>query len=394
MTFSLDQIPRKNMKAHPTRTIILMVLTAVQVMSILTGLFLVSAMRQELQLVQLRLGADLLVYPTQAMSKISKDALLMQGTPVLVYKSRSMLSRLTDNENIAAVSYQIYISDKTAEGETIFITGYDPDTDFVIAPWIAEGQSFKPEDETVIVGSKVKTSADNTISLFQKERLVSGHLLETGSELDEMAFVNLNTLNSLIKDSAEAGIQTFAKVDPCNVWSSALIRVNDKQNVESVTNWINIYVRKVDAIRSENTLIATASGIQSQIKSIAVIALSTWAVLLLAMGIVQSMLMRERKKELYIWYMIGASGAKVENIILREAVLTHFYGAAFGVILTCVLFPVFGKTILQGITDPRINMIPAAVIALVLSLLAGCLSTRMAVRHVSRSMRGQILLSV
>ena len=99
------------MKAHPARTIILMVLTAAQVMSILTGLFLVSAMRRELQLIQLRLGADLLVYPTQAMSKISKDALLMQGTPVLVYKSRSMLSRLADNENIAAVSYQIYISD-------------------------------------------------------------------------------------------------------------------------------------------------------------------------------------------------------------------------------------------------------------------------------------------
>ncbi len=394
MTFSLHQIPRKNMKAHPARTIILMVLTAAQVMSILTGLFLVSAMRQELQLVQQRLGADLLVYPTQAMSKISKDALLMQGTPVRVYKSRSMLSRLADNENISAVSYQVYISDKTAVGETIFITGYDPDTDFVIAPWIAEGQSFKPEDETVIVGSKVKTSAENTVSLFQKDRLISGHLLETGSELDEMVFVDLNTLNSLIKDSAEAGIQTFAKVDPYNVWSSALIRVNDKQNVESVTNWINIYVRKVDAIRSENTLTATASGIQSQVRNTAFITFSTWAVLSLAMGIVQSMLMRERKKELYIWYMIGASGAKVENIILREALLTHFYGAAIGMILTCFLIPVFGKTVLQGITGPRIGMIPAAVIALVLSLLAGCLSTWMAVRHVSRSMRGQILLSV
>ena len=197
------------MKAHLIRTIILMVLTMTQIICLLLGAALVLSMRQELNLAETRLGADILVYPAQAMSKILKDGLLMQGTSVMVYKSRNMLSRLADCEDISAVSYQIYITDKTDAAHPIRITAYDPESDFVISPWLAEGQNFIPPQGSVVVGSSVSLRDEQSLMLFQKTWPVSGHLLPTGSELDELVFVGMDTLNTLIRAASDNGNQTY-----------------------------------------------------------------------------------------------------------------------------------------------------------------------------------------
>ena len=381
------------MKAHPVRTIILAVLTMTQIICLLTGAALVLSMRQELKLAEARLGADILVYPTQAMSKIPKDGLLMQGTPVMIYKSRSMLSRLADCEDISAVSYQVYITDRSDEAHLIRITAYDPESDFVITPWIAEGQSFIPPQGSVIVGSSVPLRDKQSLMLFQKTCPISGHLLPTGSELDELVFVSMDTLAGLIRAASDAGDQLYEKIDPENMWSAALIRVNDKQNVESVTNWINIYVRKVTAIRSEATLTATAADIQDQVKQILIISSAAWLVLLLALWIIQSMLMKERRKELFVWRSVGASRAKIEQVILAEAFWTHLAGAAAGVLFTGLLLLIFKDRLIPNAVLPPADMISTAPFAVLLSLAVGCISAWLSVRNTLRSLTGQMLVS-
>ena len=150
----------------------------------------------------------------------------------------------------------------------------------------------------------------------------------------------------------------------------------------------------MDAVRSEETLSATASGIQGQIKMIAAIALSAWLLLLLAMGIVQSILMQERKKELYVWYAIGASRSKLEYVILSEALLTHLCGAFSGAFLTGGSFLLFGSSILNGTNVPQRSVLLMVFFAIVTSISAGYLSAWLAVRHVSRSLKGQMLTGI
>lgn len=90
----LNSIPMKNMRTHPVRTMILMLLVIAQAACVMGGLMLTRSMRQEMALAEARLGADILVYPSAAMSKISSKTLLMQGSPVEVWKDRSILSRI------------------------------------------------------------------------------------------------------------------------------------------------------------------------------------------------------------------------------------------------------------------------------------------------------------
>ena len=383
---SLREIPIKNLRTHPVRTVILFVLTLAQAACVFGGIMMMLGMRQELARAQARLGADVLVYPTAAESKISMKSLLMQGTPVEVYRDRSMLDKMEYCDGISAVTHQIYISDTAADGSKIWIYGYEPETDFVISPWLENEKDIQTPAGSVILGSKVAAEKD-MITLYKKDWPVAARLEETGSSLDTSVFVCMDTLKELIKASKEAGIDTYASVNPDKQFSSAPVRVIDKSKVSSVADWINIYVRKVTAVRSEETLTQASSGIQSTTKMLAVIAGAAWLVLLAALGITQSMLMKERTGELHVWQAIGASRRIVNRVMLSEAFLVHLAGAVAGTILAGIFFLLFGKGYPLGGT------VAAVIAAVVVTVAAGLFSAWLAVKKASKKLSGQMLLT-
>lgn len=137
---SLRRVPLMTIRAHPIRSLIIAVLALAQAACVFGGLILVGAMRAELTLAERRLGADLVVYPTTCLNQVEKKRLLMLGTPVGCHQPRSALARMSSNEDIAAVSYQLYVSETLADGSTRWIVGFEPETDFALSPWIAEGK--------------------------------------------------------------------------------------------------------------------------------------------------------------------------------------------------------------------------------------------------------------
>ena len=383
----LNSIPVKNMRAHPVRTMILMLLVMAQAACVMGGLSLTRFMRQEMAIAEARLGADILVYPSAAMSKISSKTLLMQGSPVEVWKDRAMLSRMDDCDGIAAVSYQLYIRDTTAETPR-WIVGYNSETDFVIAPWIDGQTDFRLPDGAVLAGCKA-VQGDNIVSLFGKSWPVAARLAEMGSELDEMVFVNPHTLKSLIEAAGDAGITAYRNVDPERDFTVALLRVNDQASLDSVTSWLNTYIRKVTAVRSEETLADTSAGMRRQMTMIAAISAGAWIALLLALGVAQSMMMKERKKELYVWHAIGASRAVVNRVMLRESLMIYAAGALLGILLCAALLPILFGTGMGYSVLP-----PFALVTVTLTVLIGGVSTLLSVKRATESMNGQMLLTV
>ena len=380
----LHAVPFRNLRTHPFRTIILFVLIIAQASCVLGGLMMTQSMKNEIARTEARLGADILAYPAAAMSKISSKSLLMQGSPIEIWKDRSMLSRMDACDDIAQVAYQIYIRDTT--GETpVWIVGFDGKTDFVISPWIRDKDDL---GTGIIAGSKVKVS-DGYVTLFSKAWPVSARLDETGSELDEMIFADTEALKSLLKSAEEAGITSYQGIDPDRDFSVALIRVSNKEALDSVTSWINVYVRKVKAVRSEETLSDTSAGIRKQMTMIVVIAVAAWVVLLTALAIAQSMMMKERKKELYVWHAIGASRSIVYRVMQTEALLIYGIGGLLGASICAVLLP-----IAFGIRLNVSALLPFALLTIVLTVLIGLVSTRIAVRKATESMNGQMLLTV
>ena len=391
---SLGNIPIKNIKTHKVRSIILFLLTLAQAACLFSGAMMIEGMRQELAQAQARLGADLLVYPTAAVSKISKDKLFMQGTPVEVYRDRSMLARMDSCDGIGAVSHQIYISDTAEDGSQVWITGYEPETDFVLSPWLEAGEDIHIPRGSLLLGSKVKPASDNTVTLYGKKWPVAARLMETGSSMDTSVFVSMETMEDMIGAAREAGIEKYSSLRPGSDFSVALVRVKDKNKVESVTNWINIYVRKVTAVRSEAILTQAASGIQGTSRAMAVIAGLAWLVLAIALGITQSILMKERTGEMYVWHSIGASRNIMNKVMLSEAAMVYLAGAAAGIVLAGLAFGLFGRVILAGAAPGPVSFLLAGLMALILTLAAGLAATYLAVKRAAKSLDGQMLLTL
>lgn len=385
---SLRRVPLMTIRAHPIRSLIIAVLALAQAACLFGGFILVGAMRAELTLAERRLGADLVVYPTACLNQVEKKRLLMLGTPVGCHQPRSALARMSSNEDIAAVSYQLYMSETLADGSTRWIVGFEPETDFALSPWIAEGEGTLLPRGSVLVGSAVPGADGQTLSVFGRERPIGAHLLTTGSELDDAVFVSMDTLSDMMADARAAGEDVDASLDPSTDYSAALVRASDSDAIESVTNWINLYVRKVSAVRATEALVGAASGIRAQ-RGVAIGVLgATWLVLLGALIVVQVSLMNERMQELAVWRSIGASRSIMSRVMLSESALLHALGALVGVCLAAVTMPFVGDgSLVEALATPATSL-PLAGLSLVAVTCVGVAGTRLALARVSRAATG------
>ena len=385
---SLRRVPLLTIRAHPVRSLIIAVLALAQAACVFGGLILVGAMRAELTLAERRLGADLVVYPTSCLNQVEKKRLLMLGTPVGCHQPRSALARMSSNEDIAAVSYQLYVSETLVDGSTRWIVGFEPETDFALSPWIAEGEGTSLPRGSVLVGSAVPGADGQTLSVFGRERPIGAHLLTTGSELDDAVFVSMDTLSDMMADARAAGEDNDASLDPRTDYSAALVRASDSDAIESVTNWINLYVRKVSAVRAADALVGAASGIRVH-RGIAIGVLgATWFVLLGALVIVQVSLMNERMQELAVWRSIGASRSIMSRVMLSESALLHVAGALAGVCLAALTVPFVGDgSLVETLASPATSL-PLAGLSIVAVTCVGVAGTRLALARVSRAATG------
>ena len=385
---SLRRVPLMTIRAHPVRSLIIAVLALAQAACVFGGLILVGAMRAELTLAERRLGADLVVYPTACLNQVEKKRLLMLGTPVGCHQPRSALARMSSNEDIAAVSYQLYVSETLADGSTLWIVGFEPETDFALSPWIAEGDGTSLPRGSVLVGSAVPGADGQSLSVFGRERPIGAHLLATGSELDDAVFVSMDTLSDMMADARAAGQDIDASLDPRTDYSAALVRASDSDAIESVTNWINLYVRKVSAVHATEALVGAASGIRAH-RGVAIGVLgATWLVLLGALIIVQVSLMNERLQELAVWRSIGASRSIMSRVMLSESALLHVAGALVGVCLAALTVPFVGDGSLVEVLAAPATSLPLAGLSIVAVTCVGVAGTRLAIARVSRAATG------
>lgn len=385
---SLRRVPLMNIRAHPIRSLVIAILALAQAACVFGGFVLVDAMRSELSLAERRLGADLVVYPTTCLNQVEKKHLLMLGTPVGCHQPRSALVRMSSNEDIAAVSYQLYVSETLADGTTRWIVGFEPETDFVLSPWIAEGEGTSLPRGSVLVGSAVADGHAETMSIYGMQRPIGAHLLATGSELDSAVFVPMDTLADIVADASAAGQDVDASLDPATDYSAALVRASDSDAIESVTNWINLYVRKVSAVRSSEALVDAGAGIRShRLVAIGVLG-AIWLVLLGALAVAQLSLMNERGQELAVWRSIGASRAIVSRIMLGESGLLHVAGALVGTGLAALVLPFVGERSVVEVLHVPATSLPLAGLSIVVVTCVGIVGTRLALARVSRAAAG------
>ena len=115
--------------------------------------------------------------------------------------------------------------------------------------------------------------------------------------------------------------------------------------------------------------------------------------MLLASGIVSSMLMKERKRELYVWHTVGASQGLIMRVMLREALILQLSGAVCGVLAAAAVLKAAGGGFLSWGTFGVSDILISFGAAVLLTVGTGLFGTWNALRKAEEGQKGQMLLT-
>lgn len=346
-----------------------------------------------------RLGADIIVTPYAATSQVSYDSVIIQGKPGQFYMDSKYYDEIkTEIEGVDKVTAQFYLASAKASccSSRLQIIGFDPETDFSIQPWVEKSYSRELGLYDAVVGSDVTPNTDMTVEIYGKTLRVQAVLDKTGTELDSALYVDTDTMKELIRAHNEKNPNQEKTIDPDNVVSSVLIKVADGYDIDDVAGDINLHVRQVKAIRTQNMISDVSDSLSGVSATVSVLMVVVWILSAVILSIVFTMIINERKKEFAVLRVLGASRAKLAGLVFLEASLHGFLGSLLGSGLTVLIAALFSSAIENAIGLPfllpsPIVMLIAGAATVVLTVAAGAVTAAASAVKISKIDTGLIL---
>lgn len=288
-----------------------------------------------------RLGADLMIVPVGA--ERDYEGALLQGKPGTFYIDGETVQELLHADGIEKASPQLYIAtfDSSHCAFPVQIIGFDPETDFVIAPWLENQVPGGPGHGEIVAGYNVRAQAGESLLLFGDEYLTAGRLDKTGMGFDNSIFLNLDTAKKIVADykKYEKAVVLPEDDEAVSVVVADIARDLDPEafvkelREEFRGKGINFILPQAIISGMTKNLMLTI-GIMSALLT------ALWLLAAVVLAIVFAVTINERKKEFGIYRAIGATRRKLAGIVLTESVVLGAAGAAIGIGLLCLaVFP-------------------------------------------------------
>ena len=234
---SLRGIAWMNLRGHPARTAALIVFTALMTLVVFGGALVVQGVRQSLETVRARLGADILVVPDDAGSEFDAQTALIQAEPGYFYMGADVLGRVAATPGVERASAQLFLAStrESCCSARLQIIAFDPATDFTVQPWIEDalGEGAIGEGD-IVIGSNVTAGEGGTIRLFGNDLRVVGQFAPTGSTLDDAVYMNFDTFGAVVKSSVDKGLNKYGPAASGDVISSVSVEVGPGHDVDAV----------------------------------------------------------------------------------------------------------------------------------------------------------------
>lgn len=278
-----------------------------------------------------RMGADIVVVPGEAGDLMDETELLFTGAPVTVYMDSDIADKISDIEGITGITTQFYTqtlaSACCSTGNEQRVIGYDPESDWIIKPWLDREVSDMGEND-IITGCNVGGFESGSGVLLGHDVDVAAVMEPTGTSLDSSILVHIDKARTF-SEEAEGYEHYWEKYgEPDQLVSAVMINTTPERR-NAVANLIEM--------RGDYKCIKSSGIIeekQEQANTIFVIMMA--AGLLLCFASVFQLFARfcsmawDRKAELGLYRALGASKDYLRRIILGEALLLTGVGSAAG----------------------------------------------------------------
>ncbi|MBP3870581.1 MAG: ABC transporter permease [Faecalicoccus sp.] len=393
-----ESLPFRNLTRKPGRTVPLMILSAFLSAAMFIGSILVISLQNGLSSLNSRLGADIMVVPYEATTKRQLDNIILNGNTGYFYMSDSVIDQIKKVEGTGQISSQFFLASASSGccSLPVQIIGFDPETDFVIQPWLKKSFNKKLTEKDIIVGNDLNAFVGDTLTFYNVECKVVGKLDKTGTTMDTTVYTNEDTIKLLIRSAYENKLNDFGNIDPDHVVSCVMVNVDDEHNVEEVLNNINIHVKNIGAVQSKNMITNIASSLNGVSTLIGILMVAVWILSAAILMISFKMITRERVKEFAVLRVLGASRKKISSLILQEGALNCLAGALIGVVLGALITIPFGSLIESQLGLPYLLpsfgiLLLIVVLAIGMSVLTGSLAASRAAYAILKTDTGLIL---
>jgi putative ABC transport system permease protein len=340
---SLTPFAIKNLKRKPLRTAILMFAIALLASALVFSLSFVQRVNGSIKKSSERLGADVLVVPTNARG--AAEEILLENRIKTFYMKRGILDRVRALPGVEKATEQVYLV--TVAGiccsvpESMVIS-FNQETDFIIKPWLKEKLSRRLGKGEAVAGAE---SAFNIkLGLVEMDSMLFGNVFRlvgalerTGTGLDTAVLIGIDNLPAIVASGKVKNLQPddisviFVKVkpgvDPARVAASVEDNIIEADAMARKDIGKNIITTLKDMSR-----IFTMTIVLTAVMSFFLV----WAIF--------TAIANERSKEVGIMRAIGAKERHIFRIFLIEVLVIGLAGSVLGILAGTGLSAIFAKT--------------------------------------------------
>jgi putative ABC transport system permease protein len=380
MEWKIVALAQKNLRRKKFRSIAIIAAVMVVAATLFSVTTIMDSVEQSLERGTARLGADLMVVPAKA--ETAARTALLTGKPSAFYMDKSVVERIKKIRGVRAVTSQIFLKSspyQCCDISDLFLIGFDPENDFTIKPWLTNNLGRPLAADEVIMGRGITAyTVGFTLNFFNQPFKVVGMLEETGMEfIDNSIFISYAGIDRILAKAGKDG--AAATSIPPNQVSTVLVQVDPDLNPERVALFIQAKIDGVKAIVTDRVISSVRRQLFILLRSVLSVSAILWVMALLLIGVVFSMIVNERRRELGIFRAMGAQKNHLFRIIMLEAAILSLLGGIIGIGLGGGVLYFFKDAIYASLNIPHLWPNMARFIGLIgfcmlLSLLTGVMA--------------------
>jgi putative ABC transport system permease protein len=330
----------------------------------------VGGAQESLQLAIQRLGADIIVVPQG--SEVKMENAFLMGAPARIWMPEGVAQSVRDIPGVETVSPQVFLS--TLRGAScctvpeMFLVAYDPQTDFTLKPWLTEHLEDGLHLGEALGGYFVYLPADQEfIQIYGTDVDLKGNLASTGTGIDQTMFFTFETARAIAEGSATKAERVLEI--PAGSISAALVRLAPGGDPHQVAQTILETIPGVTPVESSNLFRSQQIYLVGLLRSVAIITAILWVLSLVLIGLVYSMALNERQREIGVLRALGSTRLTVLRSLVGEGLLVALAGGAAGIAFFTAVVYLFRHAIIQYLHTPFILPAPLELAGLALSAL-------------------------
>lgn len=300
-----------------------------------------------------RLGADIVVVPQGAETKV--ETALLMGKPATAWMPADNVRKIAASPGVAAASPQLYLASLSnascCSASEMFVVALDPATDFTITPWLRQRLGSDLRLGEVVGGSLVFTPAgERYIKLYGYHLTLKENLEPTGTGLDQTMFLTFETARAVAKGSRTLAEKPL-EIPPDSV-SAILVNIRPDADPRLTARRITQDLRGVIAIPGPDLFQTFRRQMTGVLRGVVALLGIIWALAVGLIALVFSMAANERRREIGVLRALGAPRAYVLRSLLEEAAVLGLGGGVVGLGLAILAVYLFRNLLVVSLGIP------------------------------------------